>query len=117
MSSFLQQSPDIVVAIAGGASQGPIQNNLITSGDSDAIIIMAPASAEASTIQVSHDGVTFFALQNKTVAVAGPAAGAAEVYGAGINPPIIAPYWRLAFAGAVAAQRTYKVWRRSVLNQ
>lgn len=110
MSLWVVELPDVVVAIAGGATQSPTQNTKLTHQDAEALIIAAPAGAEASTIQISRDGTTWFALANKATAVAGPAAGNAEVYGLGCpNPPIADFFWRLAFAGPVVAQRTYKV--------
>lgn len=103
------ECPDIVTA--NGATNSNVVKAAEVYDDTDVICIMAPAGAEASTIEVCDDITAavplWFALQDSTPAdVAGPAAGKARFY------TIPAKAFRLKYAAGVAAARTYKVNKR-----
>ncbi len=96
---------DLVILINTDVSR--TVNSEEESWDADLIGIIAPASAEATEIEVSADAVTFVPLNDGTNDVAGPAASKAVEYDS-----FSFPYWRLkAPGGNVAATRTFKCYK------
>lgn len=106
------ECPDIVVAAA--ATESPVIRADVVYGDADLVTLMAPAAAEASTIEVTDDPdaavPAWFALNNQGTAIAGPAASEAE------QLTIAAKAFRLKFGAGVAAERTFKMNKRIVLT-
>lgn len=107
--------PDLVVPNGGVASN--IMRASETYADAEKITIIAGVGATAGTIEVSHDGVTFVALQSQEEAsalgtakdVASPVASKARTY------EIVAPFFRIACA-VTGAIITYKVFKRLFTN-
>ena len=103
------QCPDIVMA---SVQNSPSYDVLKVLGDAEQMLIIAPASMEAGTIEVSWDNSTWTTFQIPVgvtmTDVAYPAASKAGQY-----PVPIAPWMRLhATAGATGATRTLKVFKK-----
>lgn len=95
--------PDAV--IASGQTES---NEVDISAGGEGVMIIAPAGAEATTIQVApKKGGTYAALQlgDTPADAAGPAAGKARVY----YELAFAGSFKLVAGGAVGATRTFKV--------
>ena len=108
MAGFSAQLENVVVANAGTDSRAV--DTALECADATGIYIEAPATlAETPTIQTSCDGTTWVTLNNGTSDVAPPLAGKGCVY-----DNLVAPYWRIHFAGAAAAERIFKV--RKIYN-
>jgi hypothetical protein len=110
MSYYNTKLDDVIILSAGTASRSVYDNDEYM--DAVAIGIISPATLDATTfvIQVSADNIAWARLQagEPPLDVDAPAAGKARVYYELVN----FPYWRILAGGAVAANRTFKVYKQ-----